>query len=85
MSDNYDNLIAYYNYPKTNEVIISYLFIQFLRGEPSMIYKFPDFSLTSEDFLISLTILHNSLTLKKKQISLTSGHPDWALMDQASL
>ena len=30
--------------------------------ELNMILKFPDFSLTFEDFLISLTILQNSLT-----------------------
>ena len=37
-----------------------------MKGEPSMILNFPDFPPTSEDFLISLTILQNSLT---------SGHP----------
>ena len=45
-----------------------------------MILKFPDFSVTFEDFLISLTILQNSLTLKKNpnfpDFSLTGGHPD---------
>ena len=49
-------------HPRTINVIISNLFVQFLRGEPSMILKFPDFSLTFEDFLISMTILQNSLT-----------------------
>ena len=44
-----------------------------------MILKFPDISLTFEYFLISLTILQNSLTLKKNQISLTGGHPDLSL------
>ena len=36
--------------------------------------KFPYFSLTFLVFKISLTNLQNSLTLKKNQISLTSGH-----------
>ena len=45
-----------------------------------MILKFPDFSLTFEDFLISHTILQNSLTFpwpwrRKKQISLTFPWP----------
>ena len=47
-----------------------------------MILKFPDFSLTFEDFLISLTILQNALTfpdIEEKpnfpDFSLTSGHP----------
>ena len=47
-----------------------------------MILKFPDFPLTFEDFLISLTILHSSLTfpdIEEKtnfpDFSLTSGHP----------
>ena len=73
-----NNWIANYIHPKTITVINSYLFLQFLWGEPSMILKFPDFWRFS-NFPDHFTEFPDfSLTLKKNpdfnDVSLTSGH-----------
>ena len=56
---------------------IAWVRCSIFRGEPNMILEFPDFSLTFEEFLISLTILQNSLTFH--ELEEKTNFPDqWA-------